>query len=83
MLGSSKYKFALGMVTITNTDPDGFAPNDDDLNKVQRAMEEQVRDDNAHLTFDVGALRVEVEVNQRLILANAVKPLQENRRIHR
>lgn len=77
MNGSSQYHFSHGSVTITNTDPDGYAPNDADLQKVYTAMAQMATSQQpAHLTFNVDNLHVEVEVSEQNILAEALKPLR-------
>ena len=80
MLGQSKYHFPLGYVTITRFD--GYAPNDADLHEVRKAMEEEAKHPQPHLRFEVGDLRVIVHIDDKKVLEQAVKPLQENKRIH-
>ena len=76
MLGQSKYHFPLGYVTITRFD--GYAPNDADLQAVREAMEQY----QPYLTFNVGDMHVVVHLDNKKVLEQAVKPLQENKRIH-
>ena len=82
MQGQSKYAFSLGTVTITKTD-DGYAPNDAELQQVRVVMEQMLDGGRPHLTFDVDTMHVQVEIDERRVMAEAVKPLRENRRIHR
>lgn len=72
MLGSSKYHFKYGTVTITNKD--NMAPNDADLAAVREAMEHATA-----LHFPVGDLFVIVDAPYYLdvdeVLMEAIKPL--------
>ena len=86
MVGQSKYGFSTGVVTVTQLDPDAYAPNDAELNVVKEAMERMIANRDPHLTFTVKGLRVEIEslsdLDELSIMKLAVKPLQANERIH-
>lgn len=89
MFGSSKYAFKGGVVSITQIDPDAFAPNDEELIEVKDAMQAMLEGRRQpDLTFTVnGKLTVKVETHSRAapidIIRAAIKPLLENKRIHR
>ena len=78
MIGSSEWVFSIGRVKVTNTDPDGYAPNDADLRAVRKSMEAQIERGYGHLTFDVGRLHVAIELNEAAVLREAVKPLESH-----
>lgn len=86
MLGASMFAYEGGEVTVTATDASQFAPNDEDLGGVLKAMERQLRDNTPHLTFNVetpgGVWHVEVGVDEYDVLRRAAMPLQANKRIH-
>ena len=83
------YAFKGGIVTITQTDPDAYAPNDSDLMLVKEAMQDMIKHGRADLDFTVQGLHVVVEhlwtgeVNDVAIMREALKPLTRNERIHR
>ena len=89
MIGSSKYGFTGGIVTVTQIDPEAFAPSDAELAEVKDAMQAMLSGQRQpDLTFTVnGAMYVKVETHSRAapidIIRAAIKPLLENKRIHK
>ena len=87
MYGQVKWYFNGGVATVTKLHEEDYAPNDADIQAVKEAIHKQLDMGDVHLTFTVQDMRVEVqsylEADAGTILRNAVKVLDENKRIHR